>query len=73
VDKVPHLFNLNHVNKVAIIGDTLRFYFSVNKDITGLSVMGSGFLHGNSLYSTEVKYANKEEAKNAFEEVAKLM
>jgi hypothetical protein len=69
----PHLFNINHVNKVAIIGDSLKFYFNVNKEITGVSAMGYGFLSGNSLHSVVVKYANKEEAEKAFDEVAKLM
>ena len=73
VDNVPHLFNLNHVNKVSIVKNTLKFYFSVSKEIVGMSVMGSGFLHGNSLHSVEVKYTSEEEAKIAFEEVATLM
>jgi hypothetical protein len=73
IDGIPHLFNLNRVNKVAVIGDTLRFYFAFNKDITGLSVMGSGFIHGHAPHSVEVKYANKEEATKAFDEVARLM
>ncbi len=56
-----------------MIGDTMRFYFSFNKEITGLSVMGSGFIHGHAPHSVEVKFANKEEAAKAFDEVAKLM
>ena len=73
INNVPHLFNLNHVNKVALIGDKLRFYFNTNKDIMGLSIMGSGFFHGNSLYSVEVQCADKASAQSAFDEVARLM
>jgi hypothetical protein len=73
INGIPHLFNLNHVNKVALIGDKLRFYFNTNKDIMGLSIMGSGFLHGNSLYSVELQCADKATAEKTFEEVAKLM
>jgi hypothetical protein len=73
INGIPHLFNLNHVNKVAVIGDTMRFYFSFNKEITGMSVMGSGFIHGHSPHSVEVKFASKEDAHTAFEEIAKLM
>ena len=73
INNVSHLFNLNHVYQVALIGDTLRFYFNTNKDITGLSVMGSGILHGNSLHSVEVQCADKAAAEKVFEEVARLM
>jgi hypothetical protein len=73
LDNVPHLINLNHVNKVALIEDTLKIYFNTNKNIVGMSVIGTGILSGNSLYSAKVKYADKAEAKNAFEEIAKLM
>jgi hypothetical protein len=56
-----------------ISNDTLKFYFNTNKDFTGMSVMGSGFIHGNDLYSMEVKCATPEEATAAFEHIAKLM
>ncbi len=73
INGIPHLINLNHVTKVALKENTLKFYLNANNGLFGMSVYGSGFLSGNDLMSFEIAAWSKEEAEKMFEEVAKLM
>jgi hypothetical protein len=73
IDSVPHLINMNHITKVVLKDNTLKFYLNANKGIIGFAIAGSGCLGGNDLLSFEIAIRSKEEAAKVFEEVAKLM
>jgi hypothetical protein len=73
INGVQHLINLNHITKVTLKENTLKFYLNANNGLFGMSVYGSGFLSGNDLMSFEVSTSSKEEAARMFDEVAKLI
>jgi hypothetical protein len=73
INGVPHLINLNHITKVTLKENTLKFYLNANNGLFGMSIYGSGFVSGNDLMSFEVNANSKEEATKMFEELAKLM
>jgi hypothetical protein len=73
INGIPHLINLNHVTKITLKENKMKFYLNANNGLFGMSVYGSGFLSGNDLMSFEIAASSKEEATKMFDEVAKLM